>query len=63
MFQEGTQEMRGPQLQSSSAGRRATKVPLQGTGCSSQLLLTKVTSRLQDFSIRDGPSSHNWRPL
>lgn len=48
------QESRG-----SRAGRRVTKVHLQGTGCSSELLLTKATSRLQDFSVGDGPSSPN----
>lgn len=29
MLQEGTQEIRGPQLQSSSADKRATRVPFR----------------------------------
>lgn len=39
--------------------RESDQGPPQGTGCSSQLLLTKATARLQDFSVREGPFSHN----
>lgn len=60
MLQEGYPGNQRPQALTHKCWQEShtlTKVHLQDTGCSSQLLLTKAISRVPGFSIRDGPSS------